>query len=260
MKRIYVNGVLGASVPADDPGLLLGLTVFETQRTYNGVPFRLSRHLDRLSASAEQMQIEVPQRDAIEARIHHALDGLSRERDYYIRYTVTAGGQEIVEVQSINQERVGRPIHVGMLQWDPPNWLPGLVKHGSRASWIVAAQQQGVEEVLLVDKENFILEANRSNIFVVQNGVWCTPELDDRFLEGVTRGALLEAASDAGIPVKEWPISFNGNYDEIYLSSTLKELAPIATICGEEAPGGGPVGMAIHQAFRALVSRETRGN
>jgi branched-subunit amino acid aminotransferase/4-amino-4-deoxychorismate lyase len=260
MKKILVNGVLGASVPADDPGLLLGLTVFETQRTYNGVPFRLSRHLDRLAVSADQMQIELPSRDAIEARIHHALDGLSKEDDYYLRYTMTAGRQEIVEIQTIEESRVGRPVHVGKLHWDPPDWLPGVVKHGSRASWIVAAQQQAVEEVLLVDKDGFILEANRSNIFVVQNGVWCTPELDDRFLEGITRGALLEAASDVGIPVKEWPISFDGSYDEMYLSSTLKELAPIATICGKPAPGGGPVGKAIHQAFRALITRETQGN
>jgi len=260
VKKILVNGVLGASVPADDPGLLLGLTVFETQRTYNGVPFRLTAHLDRLAVSAEQMQIEIPSKDSIEARIHHSLEDLPKSNDYYIRYTVTAGGQEIVEIQSIDETRVGRPIHVGKLRWDPPDWLPGLVKHGSRASWIVAAQQQAVEEVLLVDSDGFILEANRSNIFVVQNGVWCTPPLDDRFLEGVTRGALLQAAADVGVPVKEWPIAFDGKHDEMYLSSTLKELAPIATICGEEAPGGGPVGQAIHQAFRALITRETQGN
>ena len=53
MERILrVRGAEEAVIAADDPGLMLGLTVFDTLRCYGGVPFRLDAHIDRLEASA----------------------------------------------------------------------------------------------------------------------------------------------------------------------------------------------------------------
>jgi branched-subunit amino acid aminotransferase/4-amino-4-deoxychorismate lyase len=188
MKRVLVDGDEAKGIPGDDPGLLLGLTAFETLRTYGTHPFRLEAHLDRLEASAARLDIQVP-RALVEREIQAHL-----AEDVRIRYTLTAGGHRILDVAPIPQHRIGAPVTVGSVRWDPPEWLPGVVKHGSRAAWIVAARRMGVDEVLLVDAGSNILEANQSNVFAVVGGTLCTPPLDGRFLAGITRGALIEAA------------------------------------------------------------------
>ena len=84
-----------------------------------------------------------------------------------------------------------------------------------------------------------------------------TPPLDGRTLEGVTRGALLEAAAHSGLEVDEEPIPLAADHRELWLSSTLKELAPVAMIGDRKAAGAGPLGELMLQTFRRLVERET---
>jgi len=251
MNQIWVDGVVGAGLPGDDPGLLLGLTVFETIRTYKMHPFRLAAHLDRLESSAKAMRIPTPSRATIEREIAVAI-----AEDVRIRYTITAGGHRIVDVAPISQTKVGGPVSVARMRWRAPDFLPAVVKHGSRAAWIVASQELGVDEVLLIDQNGFILEANRSNVFAVIDGVVRTPPIDGRFLVGVTRGALLDAAKLAGVPTDTSPLAVDSDFDELYLSSTLKELAPVVQLDGKPGPGGGPFGERLLKAFHQLVEDE----
>jgi len=256
MPIVFINGIQNDKIRADDPGLLLGLTVFETVRTYDGKIFRLEPHLRRLQDSAQQMQIKLPPWEQMHEEIQGALNQSTYEEPVRIRYTITAGQNRIVDVTPVDQGRVGTPVRVGRLDWTPPQWLPGLVKHGSRAAWIISARQQNVDEVLLVDESDHILEANRSNVFAVVDGTVWTPAYDERFLPGVTRSALIEAAHRAKIPIAERPLPFLQRFDELYLSSTLKELAPVVEVCGQPGPGKGPVGAQLYEAFRALINSE----
>ena len=249
---IWVNGVKGAGIPGDDPGLLLGLTAFETLRTYGDRPFRLEAHVDRLEASAAVMEIEIPSREDIVAEIHTLC-----VPDAFLRYTVTAGGNRIVQTEKIEEARVGGPVRVARMNWVNPASLPGGVKHGARASWVLAARRKSVDEVLLVDPDGHILEANRSNVFAVVRGELRTPPLDGRQLAGVTRSALLEAAAEVGILCREIPLHVDDDFEEFYLASTLKELAPVVSIDSRGLPGFGPIGERLYQAFRQLVARET---
>ena len=251
MGRIWVDGVEGAGIPADDPGVLLGLTVFETMRTYGSRVFRLERHLDRLERSAAELDISPPPRAAIRREIT-----ARAEVDSRIRYTLTAGGHRVVDVRPIDVERVRHPMRVATLEWEPPTYLPGAVKHGSRAGWIIAARRLGVDEVILVDRGGRLLEANRSNLFAVRDGIIMTPPLDGRFLAGVTRGALIDGARRAGLELNEVPLQRDAAYDELYLSSTLKQLAPVIQIDGAPGPGAGPLGTALISAFESLVAEE----
>jgi branched-chain amino acid aminotransferase len=251
-RRVWVDGLQDGGIPGDDPGLLLGLTVFETLRTYGGVPFRLDRHLDRLAASAQELDIALPPRDVMAQEIGSKIDCEAR-----VRYTCTAGGHRVVDVEPIDESQVGADKRVARVRWDPSPWLPGAVKHGSRAAWQVAARRLGVDEVVLVDSQGHLLEASRSNVFAVLDGVLVTPPLDGRFLSGVTRGALLEAADRAGIGVRQAALPSDGPFQELYLSSTLKHLAPVTGLDGQPGPGGGPVGAALLAAFHDLIRRET---
>ena len=250
-QAIWVNGIRDAQVPGDDPGLLFGLTVFETLRTYGGVPFRLDAHLERLEASARAMHFSLPDRGSLRAEFLQVSQG-----DVSLRYTVTGGGARILQRIPIKAGTACRPMRVAQMSWVNPVSLPGAVKHGCRAAWLLAAQAAGVDEVLLVDPAGQILEANRSNVFAVDHGVLITPPLDGRQLAGVTREALMEAARRAEIPVEERPLSVESAFQEFYLASTLKELSPVVEMDGQTLTGGGPVGATLHRAFRALVAEE----
>ena len=248
---ILVDGIEDAGVPADDPGLLLGWTAFDTLRCYGSVPFRQAEHLDRLEASAARLRVPMPPRALLEAEVARGV-----APDHRIRVTLTAGGHRIVDSAPIPPGTVGRDLRVGRLSFDPPEALPGTLKHGSRLAWRLAALARGVEEVLLISSEGHVLEANRSGVFAVAQGALWTPPLDGRLLPSVTRGALLEAASDIGMVVREQPLPSALAVDELYLVSTLKELSPVVEVDGVAGPGGGPVGRRLHEAFRALVARE----
>ena len=248
--RIWVDGVEGAGLPGDDPGFTRGWNAFETFRTYGYEPFRLKEHLDRLDASCDQMELP-GQRAQVEAEIQsHMFE------DSVYRVTLTGGGRRVLHIFDVDVARIGAPVTSAMFPFLPVGSLPGTVKHGSRAAWMLAARQLGVTEVLFVD-EGRILEANRSNVFAVINGELWTPPLDGRQLAGITREAMIEAAARARLTLREEPVAVDAPFEELYLSSTLKELAPVVQLNGQPGPGPGPVGAALLRAFRVLVSEET---
>ena len=231
--RVFVNGVEGGRLPADDPGVTRGLNVFETFRTYGPIPFRLPQHMARLQRSAAAFGIAVP--EGVEARLrsHCALNVV-------VRVMLTGGGNEAIQVYPVPNERIGRPVAVAAVDYAPPL---GFAKHGSRGLTIAMAAARGVEEVLFTSQGE-LLEAARSNLFAVVDGQWVTPPGDGRILEGVTRGALLDLGG-----IREGAVRLE-DCEELWLSSTLKELAP-AIVDGVERSG--PMGRALHQAFRAAL-------
>jgi branched-subunit amino acid aminotransferase/4-amino-4-deoxychorismate lyase len=249
MARWMVDGVVGGGVPGNDQGLVRGLNAFETLRTYGRVPFRLAEHIERLTHSAGALAIPMPAREVVEREIAAVIDG----QDLWVRYLLTGGGHRVVESGPLDLAGVGRPVSVATITWEPSPWLPGSVKHSSRAGWETAAREQGVDEVIFVDRNGRILEAGRSNVFAVVDGALWTPPADGRILAGVTRAAMIEAAREAGLNLRIEELPGAIHFDELYVSSTMKELAP-AVIDGVIRRG--PVGEALHAAFRRIVARE----
>lgn len=233
----------------DDPALTLGWAVFETLRTYGRRPFRLDLHLARLAASAAWMGIPCPV-DVVAAElaaVAAAVPGESR-----LNVHLTGGGHRIVRATPLDLSRSGAPVRCVTRDLPLTPWLPGRVKHTSRAAWELAARAAGVDEVLWRGPDGDWTESNRSNLFVVRGGVLRTPPDDGRILQGVTRDTVLAVARELGVPTREEPVPA-GPCDEIYLASTLKELAPVVELDGAPAPGAGPVGAAVLDAFRRLA-------
>lgn len=231
--RQFVNGEEGRHLPADDLGVTRGLNVFETFRTYGRRPFRFAQHMARLRGSASRLGISVP--PGLDDELLSYL-----EDDVVVRVMLTAGGHRAVQVYPVPVERVGRPVTVAVVDFAPPL---AFVKHGSRAFGIALARQHGVEEVLWT-ADGRLLEGMRSNLIGVVDGALVTPPADGRILDGVTRRAMLEVG-----PLIEGPLRLQ-DCDELWLSSTLKELAP-AVVDGRSMAG--PVGRDLYQRFRAAL-------
>lgn len=226
--------------------MLRGGIVFDTFRTYGARPFRRAAHLARLERSAEACDVPMPSLEVLLSEVERVVGP-----DHWVRITLTAGGNRAVEARPIDVARVGRPVRCATVEVHPNPALPGFVKHGSRLAWSQAAKRYDVDEVVFVDPEGFLLEANRSSLFAVVGGALVTPPADDRILMGVTRQALIDAAGPGGVEVR--PLHRSEPLQELYLASTLKELAPVAALDGQ-AVGGGPVGKSLQVAFRSLVA------
>jgi len=246
-EKLSHNG--SCKLDIQDPGLLYGHTVFETLHTVRRSPFRLGAHLARLRNGAIALEIPHPG----DARIRQAVAAVcsaAPDAELVVRITLTGGGALLVR---------GSPMipvvpswRCVTRSWQPPPWLPGAIKHGSRLAWNRAVVQAGVDEVLWTDPSGHFLEGTRSNIFAVVDGRLCTPPCDGRILPGITRAALLETAIEIGIPTCEDPLPASAPYTELYISSSLRGLLPIREIDGRAIGGSGPLGQRLSLAFSAL--------
>lgn len=258
MRAILQDGRLrpdgSVALDADDPGLILGLAAFETLRTAGRRPWRPWRHLARLEQSAAALAVPWPGAELLRAEIEAVIAALPGV-ECNVRITLTRGGARILRAMPLTMAHGGA--RVGTALWEPPPWLPGSVKHVSRAGGELLVRARGVDEILWVDRRDHLLEGTRSNVIAVRGGRLHTPPTDGRILSGVTREALLEVARGLGLPVEEAPLRRDAPCDELYLCSTLRELQALVELDGAPAPGEGPIGRALLAGFRALLEAET---
>ena len=105
-------------------------------------------------------------------------------------------------------------------------------------------QEAGVDETILYNQRDELTEASACNVFIVKNKVVMTPPLDNQLLPGITRNMLLDILrKDGTLQVLETVISMSEVHaaDEIWLTSSSKEIAPVVELDGQPV-GNGIVG------------------
>ena len=271
---VYVNGVItdGASamVPVFDHGFLYGEGVYETIRTYHHIPFLLDRHLKRLRASAAGIRLTISESDrdlarAIEATMRHA----SGQGEQYIRLLVTRGTGElnydpavcpeptvviIVRSHKENSPEVlnaGIAVVVSSIIRNHPDAINPLIKSNNLLNNALAMQEAiraGAEEAIMLNYRGEIAECAQSNIFLVRGGSVRTPPLASGLLDGVTRNFIFEVACRANVTVQESVLDITDlkEADEIFITSTTREVLPVSKI-GERAVGSGTPGPITRQ-------------
>ncbi len=259
-----------ARISPFDHGVLVGDGVFETLVARNGKPFTPTRHWKRLIASCGAMGITPPAfdtyRDAIVATMQ--ANGLSDAR---VRVTLTSGNGPL------GSDRGDAPptmivATTPLKPWPPTEtvvtvpWtrnersaLTGVksISYGDNVRALAFAHSKGAGEALLANTHDELCEGTGTNIFVVANGRVQTPPLSSGCLAGVTRGLVLEACASANIPVEEtaMPISILTTCDEAFLTSSTRDVHPLARIDQRDMPGiAGPVTQKVAQAFRDYVA------
>jgi branched-chain amino acid aminotransferase len=242
-----------ASIPATDEGLLRGDGVFEVIRIYDGRPFALEDHFQRLERSAANLRLPIDL-EAIRADAHrlmaHAGSGPDHE---LLRIVLTRGGHRLLLTESLppSAERV----RLASITFSPTRILDGI-KSLSYASNMLAsrlAREQGFDEALLVTPHGRVLEAPTSSIFWVTDGAVLTPPLDDHILASITRAAVIEL-TDAD----ERPCTLDdiGAADEAFLASTTREVQPVAAVDQRTFGAAGPVTTRAAAALRARIRSE----
>ena len=121
------------------------------------------------------------------------------------------------------------------------------------------AELNGFDEALVLTPDGHASEASAANLFVVRDGVLLTPPVSDDILEGVTRKAIVQLATDAGIPVEVRSIDRSELYvcDEVFLCGTGVQISPVVEVDHRQVGDGvDRAGLAARQ--RALLRRGPR--
>jgi branched-chain amino acid aminotransferase len=268
---VWIDGRLReeseARVSPFDHGLLTGDGVFETLIVYGGRPFAVRRHLVRLAASCKGLGLPSPDpsllRDAIDEVV--AANELDRGR---LRITVTGGTAPLGSDRGPGGPTVvvaGGPFapwpptaDVVVVPWvrNERGALAGL-KSTSYAENVIAlafAKERGASEAIFANTVGNLCEGTGTNVFVVIGGRLVTPPLAAGCLAGVTRALVIELT---GATEEDLPVSALGDADEAFLTSTTREVQPIAAVDGSPlsvAPGA--VSSDAIDAFRALVATD----
>lgn len=235
-----------AMLPLSDPACTAGWSVFETLvfRTRDDVE-RLRAHMERLEQSCKGAQIPAPNLDVVRDEIARARARVHGEA--HVRIMITGGGNRVITAHPADLSRLHAPVRAARGDHRDEPFLRGSIKHGSRAPWVVAVLQAGVDEVLLVDREERFTEGTRSSIFAVIEGTLWTAPHDGRILRSTTALELLDDAEALGIPTRREGPPSRGPWDALYIASTTRHLAPIVELDGEPLPGWDPIGQALAQ-------------
>ena len=264
----WVNGnlvdPLEASVSAVDHAIVVGDGVFETLKVTKGVPFALSRHIKRLSFSAQGLGIPLPNGDLVRRAIEEVLEkDPAAER---LRVTWSSGpgplsssrgdGEGTLSVASSPGTNWPPSEKVQLSEWtrNENGALTGLktTSYAENVKALYSASKDGCSEAVFLNTSGSLCEGTGTNIFLVVNETLITPDLSSGCLAGITRELVIEIEE-----VEERTVSLQeaSEASEAFLTSSTRDISPIISL-GEivfpEAPGLVTVNVA--EKFAELVA------
>jgi branched-chain amino acid aminotransferase len=276
--RIWLDGKLvdetDAKISVLDHGLLYGDGVFEGIRVYNGKIFELEAHIRRLFQSAKAIRLDIPMsKTALIKAVDKTVEA-NGVVDGYIRLLVTRGvgtlglnpfvcepSRLIIIADNIQlypeelYERGMKVISATTVR-NHPLAIPPQVKSLNYLNNILAkieALDSNVPEAIMYNHEGYVAEATGDNVFIVRDGVICTPPVEAGGLEGITRGVVIKLAKETRLEVVEKNLTRCDLYicDEFFLTGTAAEVIGIVEIDGRVVGEGkpGPITRLLRKKF-----------
>ena len=272
---VYLDGsflpIAEAKVSVLDRGFIYGDGVYEVVPVYAREPYRLPQHLARLQRSVDGIRLANPHRDAEWEAIIRELVARQPFEDQAVYFQVTRGAAKRdhafpkdtpptvfmmsnpLPLPSREQVENG----VAVVTADDGRWLHCDLKTISLLGNVLARQfavDRGAVEAVLF-RDGYLTEASASNVLIVTGGRIVAPPKDNLILPGITYDATLELARDGGLPFEVRPVGREEALaaDEMWLSSSTKEVLAVTTLDGKPFAGGrpGPVFREIYRRFQA---------
>ncbi len=285
---VYVNGRIASAqdavIPVYDHGFVYGEGIYETLRTYGGVPFLYDQHVARLRASAGHLQLAVPFSDADLRRwIDDTTAAAGPLDEAYIRVLLTRGvgelSYDIAATPAPSLVIIVKPLDdappriaadgiavalVPILRNHPGSVNP-IIKSNNLLNNALAMQEayrRGCEEALMCNYRGELAECSQANFFMVRGGAALTPRSEAGLLEGITRAFLFEVGREVGIEVRSETLRPEdlASADEAFITSTTRELSPVTRIDRQPVGSGrpGPVTRALLDAYQRRARAVSR--
>jgi branched-chain amino acid aminotransferase len=261
---------LAPTIPVFDRSYLYGDSLYEVVRTYNGRFLYMEEHLMRMAKSAELCRMKLGQplskfREECERTLqaYRAIPGM-RDVEAYCRIVVSRGTGKI----GFGEANLFTPTTFAIIvqPLNPPSdaeWEAGFrycvvdrtrnskraqdpaAKTGNYMNSLLAYLEgtaDGFHDALLPDADGFITEGTTFNLFYIRRGIIATSPFSSGILDGITRKQVVALARDAGYEVREvlYPKERLYDADEVFMTSTIKEVAPVVQVDDRKIANGKP--------------------
>lgn len=276
---VFLNGILlpsaQALVPVNDRGFMYGDGLFETTRVFNGRPFRLAQHLERMVRGAEYLKIPLPYSPKEIQKFAGQLVEANALPDAVLRVTLTRGAGE----RGYTPGATTTPTLVMSLHPLPPQpedgarWnmitssyhIPasGAISSFKTTSKIlhvfarIEAQERGADEALLLNTNGEVAETAGGNIFWVFQDKICTVPTGRGVLPGITRAVVLEICQSLGLETNKRVIKPQHlrNAEGIFVTQSVLGIVPVVSFDGE-AVRPSPLVDQIASAYHEVLLKE----
>jgi len=277
---VYLNGRFlpraQACVPVMDRGFLFGDSVYEVIPVYGGYLFRLEHHLARLDNSLAGIRMANPlSHDAWRAMLRELVGqrpgadqsvylqvtrGPADKRDHAIpdatEPTVFAMAVPLAPIDPVVAER-----GIAAITLEDNRWLRCDIKATTLLANVLARQEakehEALEAILL--RDGLAVEGAASNLFVVSGGRLATPPKSRHLLPGITRDLVIELAQANAIDCveKDVPVALLEKADEVWLTSSTREVMPVTRLDGRPLGDGrpGPLWRRMNDLYQAYKAR-----
>lgn len=276
---VYLNGqflpIDEAKVSVLDRGFVFGDGIYEVIPVYSGRLFRLEHHLERLDRSLEGIRLSNPLVPDEWSEILHELVTKNGRSDQSIYLQITRGVAKRDHAFPVNVEPTVFAMSNPMGEVDPElrkgvtavtvedfRWKLCHIKSIALLPNILLRQQaidQGAVEAIML-RDGQVTEGAATNVFIVHNNTVITPPKSNLLLPGITRDLVVELCNKHAIACEERDISEAElrSADEVWLSSSTKEVIPVTTLDGKPVGVGqpGPVWeniLALYQEYKKAV-------
>ena len=278
MTTAFLNGdymaLDEARISPMDRGFLFGDGIYEVIPVHDGKPIGFSLHIDRMKKGLSAVEINLDWshdqwRDicdklvdkngagnlAVYLQVSRGAD-TKRHNAYPKGITPTVFGFASELAASLQSERTSvTPLKISSAEDE--RWRHCDIKSTALLGNIIhfqKGQAEGNDETLLFNATGELTEGSATNVFVVIDGVVKTPPLDQQVLPGVTRLMLLDMLrKDGSVLVEERVVTMEEarQADEIWLTSSTKEVAPVVQLDGIPVGSGeaGPLWAIAHRLF-----------
>lgn len=253
-------------------GLLSGWGVFSTLRVAEGVLFEWDRHWARIKRDAAAFHVALPSDSESVRRNLVELVDANGALNCTLRLVIVRNGGGMWAGPSN-----GRESDIIALTADSKEWGDGVklayqqnARHAAcnftgtkilswamNLTWLEDAQRRGFDEVILLNERGEVAECTSANLFIANGSQVWTPPLSSGCLPGITRELLLGPVRAAGIEIGEKalvPAELEAA-DEVFITSTTRDLLPVLEIEGRKAGGKEHARLALQQAFSAHIDR-----
>ena len=279
---IYLNGdfmpIEQAKISVLDRGFIFGDGVYEVIPVYSRRPFRLAEHLVRLQSSMDAIRLANPHPASKWTELVGKIIAGNPWEDQNVYLQITRGA---ARRDHAFPKGLKPTVFVMASELVPPS--AELVRSGAKAivlpdyRWLrcdikstsllgncmlrTLAADEGCAEAILV-RDGVLTEASASNVFIVKSGTVLTPPKSHLILPGITYDVVLEILRANAIVHEVRPVAESElrSAEEIWVTSSSREVLAITTLDGKPVGGGkpGPVGervYALYQQYKAKVMR-----
>ncbi len=280
-KYISLNGKIipdtEGYISISDRGFLYGDGIFDTLRSYNGKPFKLNEHIERLRNSSKKLMIDFEYTNSEISKNIELLIEKNNIQNVYIRITLSrgVGGSGLGISDNHKPTLLIQTKPFTPYEYKLYNAGMTLVVSKSRRSTSCPischkttnllksiilkeeAKTKSANEVVILNTDGYAAECVISNIFMVNNGNVITPSLDTNILPGITRRTVLNICHNIGIHASEERFTIKRliKADEVFITNSLMEIMPVSRIddykIGKIIPG--KITQQLMNAYKRLI-------